>query len=64
MNPNGESFLNELKVLCNKHFVSLVEEWTGDDDDDEIDNIFVGIHFQGPDFWLPITDMLLESEED
>lgn len=61
MNDNGERFLSELKDLCKKHFVVLVEEWAEVEDEGAT---FMGIHFQGPDFWIPVTDMLLENEED
>ena len=60
MNPNGEKFLGELRELCKKHFVVLVEEWVDVEDEGET---FMGIHFQGPDFWVPVTDLLLEEED-
>ena len=61
MNDNGELFLEKLRELCKAHRVFLVEEWLTDCDGLEM---FTGIHFQGPDFWLPITDVLLDNEEE
>lgn len=60
MNDNGERFLTEFKNLCKQHCVVLVEEWADVEDEGPT---FMGIHFQGPDFWLPITDLLLEEED-
>lgn len=60
MNANGEKFLTELKTLCKAHKVVVAEEWAEVEGEGEV---FMGCHFQGPDFWVPITDLLLDEED-